>query len=161
MHPAAIAEHQPFHPSGEPIGRLGHDHVATVGACTEACRDVERRAAEAPVFERDRLARVDADPDAERKIVVERRLLVEPRLERHGAPDRLASGGEDRESLVTADLDDLAAVRLHLLGEELDELRGQPGGRLRAELLRVARVAADVGDQERLNARLAGHGLPV
>ena len=53
--------------------------------------------------------------------MVELRLLVEPRLQVDGAPDRLARRREDGERLVAADLDDLAAVQLDVLGDELDE----------------------------------------
>ena len=150
----------PSSPPGKPVGRLGDDHVARVRAAAKAGGDIQRGAAEAPVLEGHRLAGVDADPDPQRKLVVEIRLLVEPRLQVDGAPDRLARGREDGERLVAADLHDLAAVQLHVLGDHLDELGGQTGRGLGPELVGVPRVAPDVRDQERVDARLAGvHGL--
>jgi len=95
------------------------------------------------------------------ELLYERGLFVEPRLELDGAADRLTGRREDGKRLVSADFDDLAAVGLHVVRDEVDELRGQPRGRLGAELVRVPRVAADVGDQERVYARFAGHGSQV
>ncbi len=49
---------------------------------------------------------------------------------------------------------------LHVLGHELHEPRREAGGGLGPELVRVARVAPNVGDQERVYAGLpGGHGL--
>ena len=126
MHAPAVAERETLQPPGEAVGRLGDDHVARVCAGAQAGGDVQRSAAEAPVLERHRLAGIDADPDPERDLVVEVGLLVEPRLQVDGAPDRLARRREDGERLVASDLDDAAAVQLDVLGDDLDELVVRP-----------------------------------
>ena len=67
---------------------------------------------------------------------------------REGRLQRLSGRVEDHERLVPAQLDDAPLVSRDRLADELREGRRELCGRLVAVLLRVARVAADVGDQE-------------
>jgi hypothetical protein len=70
-----------------------------------------------------------------------------------GSAQSLASGGEDDERLVPAELDQIAAV---IRNDATDD--GRERGRKRscsfvALLLRIARVSSDVRDQERADDR--------
>src|SRR6185295_990741 len=112
----------------------------------EPRRHVERRTAETSVREPDGLARVDSDADLDREAGVRFGRRLELALEVDGRANRLTSGLEDRERLVAADLDELAAVRLDLLFDEAREPRSQLRSRLVAVLLGEAGVAAHVGD---------------
>ena len=120
----------------------------------EAGRHVQRRAAVAAVRHADGFAGVDADPDFERKARIRVRLLGEPRLEIDGSPDRLAGGREHGEPLVASNLDQDAAMSLDTVGDELDELGGEPRSRFVPVLLGEAGVAAHIGDEERAYACL-------
>jgi hypothetical protein len=68
-----------------------------------------------------RLARIDADADPQRDL----ELLggfAEPRLKIDAGADRRTSRGEDEQRFVAANLDELAAVLLALVGGDAREL---------------------------------------
>jgi hypothetical protein len=58
---------------------------------------------------------------------------------------------EDRQGLVSTQLEELASGCRNLLANDLGELPRQPRGRDITALLREARVATNVRDQERPN----------
>jgi hypothetical protein len=60
-----------------------------------------------------------------------------------------ARSGEDAQRLVAAQLDDPSPAGLDLLLHDLGEAGGQPRSGLVTVCLREARIAADIGDQER------------
>lgn len=78
---------------------------------------------------------------------------AEETLELDRGAQRIAGGGKHAERLVSAELDELAAVSGDPASGELGEATREPGRLLIAVLVRVARVAADVGDQERTQRR--------
>jgi hypothetical protein len=142
---SAVAVVQPAQAAGETRSGLADDHLAARRAPTQTGGDVQRGAAEAPVLELDRLARVDPDADPQRNVELGRGLM-ELLLEVDRGADRLTRGAEDHERLVAADLDELAVVRLDIVVHDRLEAGGQVRGRLVAALLGVPRVAADVRD---------------
>ncbi len=160
VHAPAVAVVEPGEPAGESARRLGQEHLAPVGTSAEPGGDVERRSAEGAVGKRDGLTGVDSDPDRERKVGLGQRLLLEQRLEVDRGADRLPRGREHRQRLVAAQLDQLAAVCLHLLGDEVGELARQLGGRLVPVLVGEPRVPPDVGDEECSNVGLGGSHDP-
>ncbi len=127
-----------------------HEHLAGPREGAEPSREVERAAAIAAV-DRHRLARIEADPDGERQAGIGDRLRYEALLQVGGCPQRLASGIEDGERLVAAQLDERAAGCFDRLARELRETRREPRRRLVTALVREPRVPAHVGDQERLD----------
>jgi len=116
----------------------------------EPRREVQRAAPVSPV-DGHRLADVEADPDAERKVRIGRRLRREALLKRDRRSQRLSWRPKHRERLVAPELDQVAAVRGHLRPYHVAEPSRQGAGRLVAVLLRESRVAADIRDQERPN----------
>ena len=131
MHPPAVDVLEPAETACQPRGRLADDHLSAVGPAAQTGGNVQRGAAVAAVLEPDCLARVDPDPDLERKLGVRLGLLAEPRLQIDRGADRLAGGREHRESLVAPDLDQRAAVGLDTFADQVDELAGEPALRLR------------------------------
>ena len=83
--------------------------------------------------------------------------LPVPALQLDCRPNRLAGGREDAERLVTAQLEQGAAV----LGDYLARQRREPprelGGRLVPALVREPGVATDIGDQEGAQIRRVAH----
>jgi hypothetical protein len=106
-------------------------------------------------LDRYRLARVEPDPDRERKGWIGDRLHDEALLQSHGPSDRGARRAEDDQSLVTAQLEHLPPVILHHRAGHLREAPRQARGVLAPPFLCEGRVAADVGDQERVDVRVS------
>ena len=117
------------------------------GAAAEPGGQVQGAAAVA-ALDRDGLARVEPDPDPERQGRCAVRSLPEEPLQLDRGADRLPCRREDAERLVAAQLEQLSALRLDPPARELGEAGGEPRCLLVSLLLRVARVAAYVGDQE-------------
>ncbi len=147
---AARVETGVVHRSRE-VHELGRDQdLARSCASAESCGEVQR-AASVPVAEGHRLACVDPDPDAERHVG---RLVARQRgLEVERRPDRFSGGVEDREDLITANLDDRSLARLDPLARDRHESLRQRGSRLVASGVAEACVSAKIRDQER-----ADHG---
>jgi hypothetical protein len=70
-----------------------------------------------------------------------------------GCAESLPGGSEDDQRLVPAELDQIAVVLGDDTADDVGERRGELGRSFVAVLLREARVAADVGDQERADNR--------
>ena len=133
--------------AGQVGDRLGGQHLAGARQRAQPRRAVERAAAEA-VVDGDRLAGVEADPDAARQ-----RGGGQPPLELDREAQRLARGVEDQQRLVAAQLLEVTLVGGTGLRGDGGEAPRQSGGGLVAVLAGVARVAADVGEQERAQRR--------
>jgi hypothetical protein len=129
---------------------VGRDHFPGVRESAEAPRDIEGRAAEAAV-DPDRLARIDPDAHVEGQIGIESTFLFEADLELDGRSKGLARRSEDCKRLVSAQLDDCTAARADGVPGDRGEPLRQPRRCFVPPLLREARVAADVGDQEGTN----------
>ena len=96
------------------------------------------------------------------RLGVRLRLLGEACLEIDRGPDRLAGGREHGEPFVASNLDQVAAMSLDTLGDELDELGCEPCSGFVPVLLGEAGVAAHIGDEERAYACLiVGHDPSV
>jgi hypothetical protein len=77
----------------------------------------------------------------------------EDALHVHRGSNRLPGRLEHGQSLVATDLDHAAGSRVDDLVDDVLELRGEARRRLVAVLLGEARIAANVGDQKRLDGR--------
>ena len=108
----------------------------------QASRQVERRTAIA-TLDRDRLAGVEADPDAAGQ------LGREPDLELERGPQGPPGEDEDGKRLIAAELEEEAIVEGHDLADDGREPAGELRRGIRSVLGRIGRVAADVGDEER------------
>ena len=161
VHPAPIAVLNSAKVAGKPRGSFADDHLAAVRSPAESGCHVQRRAAVAAVRHADGFPGVDADPDFQRQARVRVRLLGEPCLEIDGSPDRLAGGREHGEPLVASNLDQDAAMSLDTVGDELDELGGEPRSSFVPVLFGEAGVAAHIGDEERAYACLLVAHDPV
>jgi hypothetical protein len=149
VHSSSIDVADARKPACEMARALADDHLAAVRDRAQTCRHVEGRTAERAVLERDRLARVDSDPDPQWKVGIGLRLLDKLLLDVNSGPDGLPGGLEHDKRFVTANFNHPPAAELRALTNQVAELRGQPCGRLVAELLGEARITADVRDQER------------
>ena len=98
------------------------------------------------------LAGVQPDPRRERERGIGDRLLDEPLLQGHGATDRRARRIEDNQGLVPAELEYVPPAIFDHGAGDLGEAPGEAPGLLVAAFLRERRVAANVGDQERVDA---------
>ena len=96
---------------------LADPHLTGSRLRAETGGEVERAAAVATV-NRHRLAGIEADADVQRQYRIEGDLVRERQLELDRRTERVARRGEDRERLVAAKLDDLAAVRLDAFAGE-------------------------------------------
>ena len=135
---------------GELADGVRGEHLAGPRERAEARGTVERAAAET-AFDRGRLSRVEADPDRPRKLLLlNDPLELEP--EAQCPPRRI----EYDEGLVAAQLLQRAAVLGCKPLDDRRELLRQRSCGLIALLARVRRVAADVGEQERTDARRSG-----
>src|SRR5439155_20712119 len=114
--------------------------------------DVQRAAAIAP-RRRDRLAGVEPDPDPEWKCRLTLGPLARATLQLHGSANRRARGSEDAQGLVAAEFNDLAALGPYRLAGDRGEPARKRRGCLVAALVAVARVPAQIGDQESADAR--------
>jgi hypothetical protein len=141
----------------QPPHRVRHEQLASAGLTADASSDVDRRA-DVALVGLDRLARVDADPDADRATVrpgcrgaIEDR---EPAL--HGAAGR----GEDDVEAVAFGLDLGAAEAADDVADERPVRLEERRCRLIAVGLDVSRVVAEVGEQESVRSGRAGdrHG---
>ena len=132
-----------------------HEHLARAGEGAEAGREVESASAIAAV-DAHRLPRVEADPDREGQAWIRDRLADESLLQVGCGAQRLACRVEHGERLVAAQLDEGAAGRLDRIARELGKARREARSSLVAALLRESRVAADVGDEECLDAGFDG-----
>ena len=144
-----------LHRPGKMSGDRARQDLAWCSQAAQPGGEVERTAAVA-ALDRHRLAHVDADADQQRHVGVADGLGHEPLLQRDGRVDRVAGRPEDRERLVTAQLEQRAGRALHHLPGDAGEPGSQPPGGLVAIRLRVRRVPADVGDHERPD-RATGH----
>ena len=155
--PVVVAD--PVDRPGEVHHALAPEDLARRGDRTEAGRGVQRPAPEA-VSDRHGLPRVQPDPHRERQRRRLRGLLEEPILKVDGRPDRLTRGTEDRQGLVSSELDHRPVAGLDVLADDGGEPGGEHRGRLVPPLLGEHGVAADVGDEERadLGPGSLGHG---
>ncbi len=128
---------------------LCRQHITGPRQRAESRGEIERTAP-VPLADRNRLAGVETDTDPERK--PDAFLL---KLERR--PQRLPRRVEDDERLVAAQLDEPPLALLDDATNDLRKLRRGGGRGLVAVLDRVARVAAQVGDDEGADA---GDRLP-
>ena len=141
------------------VHELGGDEDLTrPGASAQPRRHVQCSPS-VSVPERHRLPGVDPDPHAERYvcglIARERLLKIE------GRADRFSGGVEDREDLVSSNLDDRSRARFDPLLPDGDESLGERGRRFVASGVAEARVPAQVGDQEGADdGRSRGRGGP-
>jgi len=85
-------------------------------------------------------------------------LFEEAILSADRGQDRLTGRREDRERFVAAKLDHRAAVFLHRLARDPGEPGGELGGGFVPAFLCEQRVAADVCDEERSDARRLARG---
>ena len=131
----------------EPDHSVRREDLARLGRAAEPRGRVQRLASVA-ALDWNGLARVEPDPDREWKRRAFVSLFTKTHLERDRGPQGLAGRGEDAQRLVASQLDQLSAVRGDRLAGELGERGGQPSRLLVPSLLREARVAANVGDQE-------------
>ena len=159
----AIAVLNPAQVAGQARGSFADDHLASVRSPAEAGGHVQRRAAVAAVRHADGLPGVDADPDFQRQA---RSPLPSPRANRawRSTAARIAWRADvnTASAFVASNLDQVAAMSLDTVGDQLDELGGEPGSRLVSVLLGEAGVAAHVGDEERAYACLfVGHDPSV
>ena len=120
---------------------------------TESRRDVQRSAAVGAVAHVDCLAGVDPDAHSEREVEVGIGLFNKDALHVHRGSNRLPGRLEDGQSLVAPDLDHAACPSVDDLLDDVLELRGEARSCLVAVLLGETRVAANVGDQKRLDCR--------
>ena len=132
---------------GELDHGLGRERLSGPRQRAETRREVERAAA-IPLADRDSLAGVEPDPDSERKLRCD-----DPCLQLDRGAYGLSCRVEDDERLVAAQLDQPAVALLDDLAHDLGEPGCERRRRLVPALVRVARVAADVGDQERADSR--------
>ncbi len=146
--------------AGRPLGdRLRDEHLSRDRLRAQAGRGVQGCAA-VSVLDRNGLPQVDADADEERQPARRCRLLATDGSELGRRPHGLRRRLEDRQGLVAAQLDHLAAAGLHGVACELGEARGEPRGLGVAVNAGEPRVPADVGDQEDpLHALLPGLAL--
>ena len=130
------------------------EHLA--GACerAEPSGDVQS-AAPVAAFDGHRLAGVEPNPDRERKARIGDRLFDEPLLKGDGAADGRARRTEDDQRFVTAKLEHVAPVSLDHGACHLGEAPCEASGVLVPPFLREGRVAADIGDQERVDIGVA------
>ena len=145
--PAALELRVIDHP-GAFRDRGGDHDLARRGHGAEPRGGVQRRAPE-PVLDRDRLAGVDPDADVKGQGRVGGLLLCAGREQLDRGAHGLDGRGEHRERLVAAKLDHLPAARRDGIAGEVGEPDHEPRRLRIAVLAREARVAADVGDQER------------
>ncbi len=126
------------------------EHLAGARERAEPCGDVQGAAAVA-ALDGYGLAGVEPDPDGERKGWIGDRLLDEALLQGNGPTDRRARRAEHDQGLVTAQLEHMPPVILDHGAGHLGEAPCETCGLLVPAFLREGRVAADVGDQERVN----------
>ena len=134
--------------SGEVNDPLAREDLTRPCARAEPGSRVERCAA-VSAADRDGLAGIEADADPARESFLHTRLQLDRGLQ------RVTRGFEHDERLVAAQLEQPAVARRDDLLHDARELGGQLGRRLVAVFLRVAGVAAHVGDQERAELRHA------
>ena len=149
-------------PDDRPAARcLADDHLAAVRAPAKAGRHVQRRPPVAAVLQLDRLPGVDPDPDLERKL--ESASVSSPNRAWRSTAARIAWRADVNTASASSPRTStsLAAVRLDPFADDVDELGGQPRSRFVPVLLGVAGVAAHVGDEECVDARLRFVHNPV
>ena len=127
-----------------------HKHLPRIGQAAQACREIERAPAEAPV-DPNGLAGVEPDADGQRQHRIGHRLLHESPLELDRRTNRLARRIEDGQRLIPTELDDRPACRGNRRTRHVRELRGEQRGCLVSALLCKTRIPTDVRDQERLD----------
>ena len=142
----AILEPDPLDGARE-VHQLGrHQDLAAPGARAESRREVHGASAE-PIPDRDRLARVQSDPDTEHLPL--RRFRGDARLDLERRAERLPRRVEDRQHLVPADLDDRPRMPVDALTSDREEAFRHIRRGLIAVRVAQGRVPAEVGDQER------------
>ena len=132
--------------------RLAGEDLTGCGVAAQASGEVQRSAPKT-ALDGECFPRVEADTDAEGK----GRLALETRpkqpLQFDGCAQCSPRRGEDCKGLVAAKLYELASVRSDSAAGEI----GEPGCDLRtrlvAVLIRVTRIAANVGNQVRAKRR--------
>ena len=147
---ATLSEPDAFEASGEMNDLPAREHFA--GACerAEPPGDIQRCPAEAPL-DGHGLTRVEPYPDGERMRWIGDRLLDEPLLQGNGPADRRARRAEHDQGLVATQLDHPTVVILDQCPDDSGEASREACTILVAPLLREHGVAADVGDQERVD----------
>src|SRR3954451_5920696 len=129
---------------GEPQRAFAHEYFTPVGSPAKTRRNVQRRASVAAVFEQNRLPRIDADTNSERKLGVGLSFLVELRLKIDGSADCLAGRLEHRQCLIAAKLDHAPAPSFDPVVHDIGELSCEASGDFVAVLLGEPRVATHV-----------------
>ena len=150
---AALDEAEHVDRPGKARHGLAGEDLTGPGDAAQAGGEVQSAAAVA-AFDRHGLAGRQADADPERESGLTVHVLPEAALQLDGPAKRLAGGVKDAESLVAAQLEDLAAGRRHGLAGQLGEPGRELAGLFVAVGLGEGRVAADVRDQERADDRL-------
>jgi hypothetical protein len=118
------------------------------GQATQPCRQIKSRTSIAS-FNRNRFAGVQPDTDREWQRGIEPTLLSTPPLESHGGAERIAGGGENSQSFVTTELNDLTAMRSRDVSGNLGKYTSQPRSSVVAMIDGETRVAPDIGNEER------------
>ena len=144
---ARVDVRQALHLRRQVDHRLGREDLAGLRLGAEPGSEVQGAAAVAPL-DRDRLARVQADPHPTGQVD-----LLEAALHGDRGAERLPRGHEHHERLVASELEEEPFAPLRDLADGLGEPCRQLAGRLVAVLARVGGVAADVGDHERAELR--------
>ncbi|HKD31993.1 MAG TPA: hypothetical protein VKB73_00850 [Gaiellaceae bacterium] len=127
---------------------FAREHLARARQGAEPRREIQCSAA-VPALDADRLADVEADPDSERRGGIVDGLALEARLKVDRRPKCAPRRLEDRQGLVSAQLEELASDCSDLLANNPCELPREPRGRDITMLVGEARVATDIRDQER------------
>jgi hypothetical protein len=137
--------------------RFTGQDLAGESDAAQPSRQVQRAAAVA-TFGGHRLPCIQAHANAERDHRVSVDAFAESALQFDRGPNRLASGREDAEGLVAAELEQRTAVRRNGVPRQLREPGREVRGCLVAALVREPGVPADVGDQEGAQIRGVAHG---
>ena len=139
--------------AGEVNHPLAGEYLTRRRDRAQPCGEVERAAAVAAIGQRHGLTRIEADANSERQPGSIGALLAATALHLDGCAQRLASGGEDDECLIAAELDQIAGVFRNGTSYDLRERGGKRSRGLVPLLLRKARIPANVRDQERADDR--------
>ena len=133
--------------SGQMCDGLAGDDFARAGESTQSRGHVESGTAVTSLYSY-RFTRIEPDADTQGQLGIAFHLVDEGELQLYRCAYGVARRGKHGQRFVTAQLDDVALVRLDRLARDLSERGRQPPCRLVAVTGRERGIAAHIGDQE-------------